>query len=194
MSEDRTTNVSATDGGNVPQAGIYKGFNAHITLAGVIIGRGQEWNFEVDNNLEAYYEIGSRTPWYVEGNFECRGTIRSMVFDTMKMRLALGSGRDVVGANQKLQTIDITTLLNSIDGASVADLTPDAGVQPWWKLFEFTITCELHIDGTNKYIEYKLDGCKIDTYRVGYTQDSEVGETLTFVAPRVGIRMVDSTA
>lgn len=193
MSENKATNVSATDEGNVPQAGIYKGFNAHITLAGVLVGRGQELNFTIDNNLEAYYEIGSRVPWYVEGNFDCRGTIRGMVFDTMKVRLAMGSARDLVGENQKLTTIDATTLLNSNDGLAEATLTPDAGSQPWWKLFEFTITCELHIDGTNKYMEYKLDNCKLDTYRMGFTQDSEVGETLTFVSPRVGIQMKDGT-
>jgi len=193
MSENKATNVSALDEGNVPQAGIYKGFNAHITLAGVLIGRGQEMNFTVDNNLEAYYEVGSRVPWYVEGNFDCRGTIRGMVFDTMKIRLAMGSARDLVGANQSLKTIDARTLLNSNDGLSDAPLTPDAGQQPWWKLYEFTITCELHIDGTNKYMEYKLDKCKIDTYRLGFTQDSEVGETLTFVSPRVGIKMIDGT-
>lgn len=185
--EDKTTNVSIL-GDKVPQAGIYKGFNVHVTIAGVIVGRGQEMNFTINNNMEAYYEIGSRTPWYVEGNFDCRGTIRGMVFDTMKMRLAMGSDRDTVGAAANL-TITKDTVLNET-GGTVTDMTPSAGVQPWWKLYKFIITCELHIDGSDDFMEYKLEDCQLDTYRMGFTQDSEVGETLTFVCPRVGVKML----
>jgi len=190
--EEKGTNVSAL-GETAPQSGIYKGFNVHVTIAGVIVGRGQEINFTINNNMEPYYEIGSRNPWYVEGNFDCRGTLRGMVFDTMKMRLAMGSARDVVGASQKLSTIDAATVLNRSDDITAADLTPAAGTQPWWKLYEFDITCELHIDGKNEFMEYMFSDCKIDTYRMGFTQDSEVGETLTFVCPRVGIKMATIT-
>lgn len=181
MSELSSTNTSPI-GDATPKSGIYKGYNVHITFAGVIVARARECEFRVDNNLENKYEAGNRHPLVVPGGFECSGTLRGYVFDTSKFKMAVGKSREEV-SDTDIDALDGDTFENEV-------ISPSFGSQPWYDVPKFTITLELHIDGEDKYMQYTLKGCRIDNYRVNAPAEGDVEETVTFMAERAGIEML----
>jgi len=100
---------------------VYRGWNAKIYKDGTLLGYAQSVTFDIENNLEAYYEIGSRTPVdLVEGNQEVTGTIERLWVDTTLLSLVSGSTLteftiDVYVGTMKVKMEGCKTETGSID-------------------------------------------------------------------------------
>lgn len=184
MSSNEPTSTSPI-GDPIPLQGIYKGYNVYITFAGAIVARSTEIEVNVNNNLEEIYECGSRHPLIVPGNFSCGGTLTGYSFDTARFSMAVGMERDNVNPQANI-TIGESTFPNEMS-------SPEFGEQPYFAPPRFQITCELNIDGNNKYIMYRIDGAVINNWRLTATQPGDARETTTFLGASIH-KIIGSTA
>ncbi|MCL0034351.1 phage tail tube protein [Dehalococcoidia bacterium] len=71
---------------------IYHGWEAEILLDGGVIGEAQGITWEVNPNLEAVYELGSRQPAeFHQGNEEITGTIDKLHVNSALVERILGN-------------------------------------------------------------------------------------------------------
>ena len=176
MSSNEPTSTSPI-GDPIPLQGIFKGYNVYITFAGAIVARSTEIEVLVNNNLEEIYECGNRHPLIVPGNFSCGGSLTGYSFDTAKFSMAVGMERDNVDPQADI-VIGESTFPDEMS-------SPEFGEQPYFVPPRFQITCELNIDGSNKYIMYRIDGARINNWRLTATQPGDAKETTTFLGASI---------
>lgn len=72
---------------------VYKGWNAKVLKDGIEIGLCESASVEIATGIEAYYQIGSRTPAeLVEGNQEVTGSISRAWINKNYLQLVTGTG------------------------------------------------------------------------------------------------------
>ena len=182
MSYEDTETLTSPIGDHVPPTGRYRGYHTHVTMAGYIVARAQEIVVNVNNNFDSYGELGTRHLKWQPGPLEIRGSLRQFTFDTLKLRLAMGNSHHIVsGASYGgyLSTVSSDTPISP-------DSSPGFGTQPWLMPWRFAITVEVHSDATGEYMEFKMDDVQIDTWRLQSVREGDVVENMTFVAEKIG--------
>ena len=71
---------------------MFKGFEGTILLNGDPVGRVETFSVDINNNLDRFFEVGSRIAAELkEGNFEVSGSINSGFINKAKLELAIGN-------------------------------------------------------------------------------------------------------
>jgi len=70
---------------------IYKGWEGHIFINGTEVMCCESVSVEIARNLEPYYCVGSKDPYYIsEGNREITGSISKALVNVFYLRLVTG--------------------------------------------------------------------------------------------------------
>ena len=93
---------------------MYKGFEGTIMMNGDVVGRVESFSIDVSNNLDKYFEVGSRiTAELKEGNFEVSGSISSGFINSAKLELAIGGEGETMFAQQRIPEFEIVGLVSN---------------------------------------------------------------------------------
>lgn len=103
---------------------MFKGFEGTIMFNGDVVGRAESFSIDVSNNLDKFFEVGSRLAAELkEGNFEVSGSISSGFINSAKLALAIGGDGESMFAQQRLPSFEIVGMVENVNTGKTEKVT-----------------------------------------------------------------------